>query len=157
MTSAETTEPGGDSAWTRTVMRTASPVRMTGAGARGVSLPARAARGSAVKPGRQVATRANRCGSTASVVSPAVPLAKLVYRSTAAAMRPLGSARATTAPRSFPAGTVTVSTVGAPAWVVATRRSLSRPTDQAVTANVASAKAVASTIVVRTPPGRRAT
>ena len=60
-------------------------------------------------------------------------------------------------PRFRPGGTPTVSTVGAPTSAAATRCSLPRPTVQAVTANVASAKAVASTIVVRVPPGRRAT
>ncbi len=61
------------------------------------------------------------------------------------------------APRFLPAGTPTVSTTGAPTSAAATRCSLFRSTAQAVTANVHSAKAVASTIVVRVPPGRRAT
>ena len=59
--------------------------------------------------------------------------------------------------RFLPAGTATVSTTGAPTLAAATRCSLSRSTAQAATANVLRANAVASTIVVRVPPGRRAT
>ena len=101
--------------------------------------------------------RAKRAGSTPRVVNPAVPLERLVKLSTAVAIRPPGSALATMVPRSLPAGVLTVSTVGAPTSMAATRRWLPRPTDQALTAKAASAKAVASTMVVRTPPGRRAT
>ena len=78
VTSADSTEPGGDSAWTSTVTRMALPVRMTGAGARGARSRASSAGGRAVKPGRQAATRANRCGSTASTVSPELLLDRLV-------------------------------------------------------------------------------
>ena len=78
VTSADSTDPGGDSAWTSTVTRIALPERMTGGGARGARSRASPAVGRAVKPGRHAATRANRCGSTASTVSPALPLDRLV-------------------------------------------------------------------------------
>ena len=78
VTSADSTEPGGVTAWTSTVTRSALPLRMTGAGARGASSRASSAGGRVVNPGRHAATRANRCGSTASTVSPELLLDRLV-------------------------------------------------------------------------------
>src|ERR1700722_499555 len=73
------------------------------------------------------------------------------------ACRPPGSIRSTIAARSWPAGGVTESTVAAPARASATALMLATVTVQIPAANPARANAVASTIVVRIPPGLRAT
>ena len=78
LTSANSSDPAGESPCTFAVTRTALPRRTTAAGAGGASFRASSLIGSLAKPGRHAATRANRCGSTASTVSPAVPLDVLV-------------------------------------------------------------------------------
>ncbi len=101
--------------------------------------------------------RANRCGSTAIRTCPALLPDRLVYSLTAVACVPPGSIRFTIAARSCPAGGTTASTVAAPTRASATALMLATLTDQIPAAKAARANAVASTIVVRIPPGLRAT
>ena len=78
VTSAASVAPAGVtlSAWR--VIRIAEPDSTSGAGAGGASWVASSFSDGWPGRGVQVATWANRCGSTASVVSPALPLAELV-------------------------------------------------------------------------------
>ena len=149
--------PAGWTSWPPNRIRTASPLSITGGGAGGASAAAIEVSGWRAHPGCQAAIRAKRCGSTPSSTCPAVPPDTLVYWSTAMAARPPGSMRSTIRARLPPGGGVTVSTAAAPTRASATRWMFCSVTDHMATAKPASANAVPSTIVVRIPPGRRAT